>query len=96
MHVKTAGSILLCAFLGTSHVTAQTQLVGIWKEGDKFSYAIEDEYTLGPPGNASLSQSLKLDTEWQVKRVDADGSADIDVRIERVRFKADQNGIPTD
>ncbi len=47
MRVQMLGSLLLFAVLETSHVIAQTSLVGIWKEGDKFSYVIEDQYTLG-------------------------------------------------
>jgi hypothetical protein len=96
MRVQMLGSFLLFAVLETSHVIAQTSLLGIWKEGDKFSYAIEDHYTLGSARNATLSQSLKLDTEWQVKSVSDDGIADIAVQIDRVRFRAEQNGIPTD
>jgi hypothetical protein len=96
MRAQMLGSLLLFAVLETCHVSAQTSLVGIWKEGDKFSYAIEDQYTLGSAGNATLSQSLKLDTEWQVKSVSKDGIADIAVQIERVRFTAEQKGIPAD
>jgi hypothetical protein len=72
---------------------AQTSLIGIWRAGDEFSYAIEDKNSIST-GTDILNQSLKLDTNWHVKTVGVDGSAVITVTIERVRFKADQKGIP--
>ena len=97
MRVRILFTSLLCIVLGAPHVTAQTSLIRIWKDGDKFSYAIEDKYSISIPTSDQpmiLNQSLKLETNWDVKTVGVDGSAVITVQIERVRFKADQKNVP--
>ena len=93
MRVRILFTSLLCIVLGAPHVTAQTSLIEIWKDGDNFSYAIEDKYSISTP-TAILNQSLKLETNWHVKTVGVDGSAVMTVQIERVRFKADQKNVP--
>lgn len=93
MQFRIFCTCLFCIVLGASHVMAQTSLIGIWRAGDEFSYAIEDKNSIST-GTDILNQSLKLDTNWHVKTVGVDGSAVITVTIERVRFKADQKGIP--
>jgi len=93
MRVRIFFTSLFCIVLGTSRVAAQTSLIGVWKDGDEFSYAIEDNHSVSV-GTAILNQSLKLETNWHVKTVGVDGSAVIAVQIERVRYKADQKGVP--
>ncbi len=96
MRVRILVISLLCILLGASQVAAQTSLIGTWKAGDKFSYVLEDKYSVSSDSqdSASLKQSLKLDTSWHVMTLALDGIAVVAVEIERVRFRADQTGIP--
>ncbi len=100
MIVRVLVISLLSVLLGASNLSAQTTLSCTWKEGEKFSYVIEENLPglpFTPPTTASAtsySQSLKLDTNWHVRTVGLDGNAVITVEIERVRFVVDQKGIP--
>jgi len=93
MHVRKIVFGLLSILLGVPHLTAQTSLIGTWKEGDRFSYVLEDKYS-NFYDSAKLNQKLTLDTNWHVKSVGVDGSALVEVKIEQVRFNADQKGVP--
>ena len=100
MAVRVLAITLVSVLLGASCLSAQTTLTSTWKEGDRFSYEIEESFSSFPftypkfKTPTAYSQSLKLDTNWHVKTVGLDGNAVINVEIERVRFKLDQKGIP--
>ncbi len=85
----------LLIILFASHAQAQTALLWKWKQGDKLTYVLEDNYssktTVGKEV-FDLSQTLILDTTWHVKSVRPTWEAGIVVTIERVRFTADGKG----
>ena len=78
-----------------SHAQAQTALLWKWKQSDKLTYVLEDNYSSKSGGGNlvfDLSQTLILDTTWHVKSVGPTGEAGIVVTIERVRFTTDGKG----
>lgn len=82
--------LLLTALSG-----APTSLAPQWEMGKTLNYVIECGSTAKSTSGdefIELSQTLKLDTSWEVQKISEHGSVELGVRIERVRFSADGKG----
>ena len=76
---------------------AQTTLAPKWEVGKTLNYEIEDNAHTKMSGDDDeffeLRTTLTLDTKWKVNKVLDDGSVELDVSIDRVRFSADGKGM---
>jgi len=92
-------AITLSVLLG-SFSKAQMNLAPKWAKGMTHKYLIEYNFSsetvydedLDDENNAGLSQILKLDTSWEFEKALANGSSELGVTIDRVRFTANGKG----